>query len=148
MGIPKHEDRSPVWPTGVIGTISHFEQHAAAAVASAAAYRGLGLDLESPETLSAEIATMVCRPEESGDTADAKLLFSIKEAIYKCIYPVVGHYVDFQEMEVRLDTTNASYSAIPHSETLDTRLIAGLQGKYYRHDTMVLASAWLPEPTA
>jgi 4'-phosphopantetheinyl transferase EntD len=143
LAVPKHADRSPVWPPGLVGTISHFGRHAAAAVAWSDEYRGVGLDLESSESLTAEIAEMVCRPDESAGPANGKLLFSIKEAIYKCIYPEVGHYVDFQDMEVRLGA-DGCYTAVPHHENLDSELIARLEGRYYRSETMVIASAWLP----
>src|SRR5690606_27649753 len=46
------EDRAPQWPAGIVGSITHSAGHAAALVAHAEHWRGLGLDLE--RLLSAE----------------------------------------------------------------------------------------------
>ncbi|WP_158300908.1 4'-phosphopantetheinyl transferase [Chromobacterium sp. ATCC 53434] len=44
--LPIGEDRSPVWPAGLVGSITHTEGLAAAVVASAGDARGLGIDAE------------------------------------------------------------------------------------------------------
>src|SRR5690606_8093542 len=42
-----HEDRSPIWPAGIHGSITHGKGWAAAVVAAEGACQGLGLDQES-----------------------------------------------------------------------------------------------------
>jgi 4'-phosphopantetheinyl transferase EntD len=138
--IPKAADRSPVWQNGIVGSISHSAGHAGAVVAHSEAYAGLGLDIETRTPLSAEVAAMICRPNE---TADPQLLFSLKEAVYKCIYPQLQHYVDFQEMEI-IFAANDSYSAVAHSDNFDTTVVASLQGQYKITEELLMSSAWLP----
>lgn len=142
--IPRNADRSPAWPPGIVGSISHSGDIAAAAVTHAADFAGLGLDIESPEPLTTDLAAMICRDDEDSSGDNAKLLFGIKEAIYKCIYPTVGRYVDFQEMEVRLDAARRSFTAVPHSANVDPAAISTLQGRYAMDKDYLLCAAWLP----
>ncbi|MGI9291058.1 MAG: 4'-phosphopantetheinyl transferase family protein [Gammaproteobacteria bacterium] len=144
FAIPKAVDRSPVWPAGIVGTITHSGPLAAAAVARASDYAGLGLDLETNEPLTRDIRRMVCRNDEDPkDLAAAKLYFVCKEAIYKCIYPQVGVYVDFLEMELKLNHGDCSFTAVAHSENFDTRLVRPLQGQFRLAQGLIIAAAWI-----
>jgi 4'-phosphopantetheinyl transferase EntD len=144
--IPKGADRAPVWPDNICGSISHSGDKAAAVIAWRSELAGIGLDIESAEPLTPEIAEMVCRPEEQVTDMNgehAKLLFSIKEAVYKCIYPLVHCFVDFQEMEIVLHEQDASFSAQSHSPNFDANLVDELQGRYYRNSELIVSSAWI-----
>ncbi len=146
--IPKGPDRAPVWPNNICGSISHSGGHAAAVIAYRSVITGIGLDIESAETLSPEVAKMICRPEEQSTyiiNEHAKLLFSIKEAVYKCIYPLVNCFVDFQEMEIVLHEQDASFSAQSHSENFDASLVDKLQGRYYKNSELIVSSAWISQ---
>lgn len=108
--LPIGAHRAPVWPPGTLGAITHSHGFAAAAVATTEHALGIGLDTEqivagpALEEISAEVAT----PEElralHGCRLDpARLLttvFSAKESIFKCLYPQVGRYFDFQDVTV------------------------------------------------
>lgn len=135
----KGEDRAPIWPTGLIGSISHCEQTAAAVVGRTEAYQGIGLDIEAAGELPEELRRLILRPDEDGD---AKLRFSIKEAVYKCIYPTLGHYVDFQEMQIILGA-EGRYQAVAHSTYFDVNLVKQLRGEYAVHNGLLISSAWL-----
>ena len=151
LGLPirpiiKGADRAPIWPEDLCGSISHSSTSAAAVIASRQQLGGIGLDIETAEPLNENIAEMICRPDESkvNNTGEyAKLLFSIKEAVYKCIYPTINCYVDFQEMEISLQEHDSSFSAQSHSPNFDAHLLDGLQGRYYRNTEFVLSSAWI-----
>lgn len=99
-------DRSPRWPDGCIGSISHCEGHALAVVARATDYRSLGVDLEDQldDETSEQVGGMVLSPEEwlhqpPGWTRNRflTLAFSAKEALYKAIYPLCGRVLEFQD---------------------------------------------------
>jgi 4'-phosphopantetheinyl transferase EntD len=90
-----HEDRSPWWPPGVVGSISHTEGHCAVVLASSSQAAGLGLDLEVLGSTDREMEALVCTQAERQwldgreDTERSPLvraIFSAKEAFYKC-YP-------------------------------------------------------------
>ena len=148
LGVPptpihKLNDRSPAWPAGITGTIAHTGEHAAAAVARSREFVALGLDLEHTGPLEAETAKLIVRPDETADGTHAKLLFSIKESIYKCIHPVVQTYVDFQEMEVDFSGPPGTFRAIPHTNNFDTATIAGLRGRYRVGERLVASACWI-----
>jgi 4'-phosphopantetheinyl transferase EntD len=150
LGLPieailKGADRAPIWPTSVCGSISHSGTTAAAVIAHRRQLAGIGLDIETAGPLAPEIAEMICRPDElkMHDGEHAKLLFSIKEAVYKCIYPNINCYVDFQEMEIFLQENDGSFSAQSHSPNFDASLVDGLQGRYCSNAEFVISSAWI-----
>lgn len=149
LGLPpaavaKNDDRSPVWPDAVRGTISHTGEIAAAVIAHPHQYQSLGLDIEDAEPLDAPAHRLILRPEErDADGARAKLLFSIKEAIYKCLYPVIGAYIDFQEMAVDTDEAKQSFRALPHTDLVPAELAARLEGRYRITPQLVIATAWI-----
>ncbi|GLZ88721.1 4'-phosphopantetheinyl transferase [Metapseudomonas resinovorans] len=111
------EDRAPVWPVGITGSISHSHGLATALVANANQWRGLGLDLEEP--MSAEralrLAEEILTPAElqrlDGLTPDQQarritLTFSIKESLFKALYPIVQKRFYFHDAEL-LDCDDA-----------------------------------------
>jgi enterobactin synthetase component D len=101
------EDRAPVWPGHISGSITHGSGWAAAVVAHKAQWRGLGLDVETvmkatrAERLAGEILTPAERGRLSGDVGLAvTLTFSLKEALFKALYPLVGQRFYFEHAEV------------------------------------------------
>ncbi len=150
LGLPsspvgKRPDRSPEWPAGITGTIAHTGALAAAAVARAEEFVALGLDIEQAGPLEPETARLIVRPDEEGGVHGnrAKVLFSIKEAIYKCIHPVVRTYVDFQEMRVDLSGPPGTFAAVPDTNNFDAAMIAGLAGRYKVTDELVISACWI-----
>jgi enterobactin synthetase component D len=113
--------RSPSWPTGLVGSITHTNGIASALVASKDHYVGVGVDIESwlsqesAEQIRASVLTgndySQFNPQKllSGEICEAHLLtliFSAKETLFKALYPSVGHYFDFKDAELtELDYT-------------------------------------------
>jgi 4'-phosphopantetheinyl transferase EntD len=104
----------PVWPSGVVGTITHTHIWCAAAVAREGQVAGLGADVEPATPLERNLWERICRPEEraflEGNPAElagllAKGIFSAKESIYKALYPTIRVFLDFQGMHVALERT-------------------------------------------
>ena len=143
--IGKGANREPIWPTGIVGSITHTANAAAAAVASCHDFRSIGLDMESATPLNDELIDMICLPEENSerDGSRAKLLFSIKEAIYKCLYPEVGAYIDFLEMHVELDIPKNSFCAGRFTKAKYMDLATQMEGRFTIHEEYVFSAAWL-----
>lgn len=104
-------DRAPSWPAGVCGAITHGQGRAAAVVARQTDYRGLGLDLEAllpverAERLHREILTPAECERLAQYPADAlsliaTLTFSLKESLFKALYPLVGERFYFEHAQV------------------------------------------------
>lgn len=106
--IPIGAMRAPVWPDGFVGSITHTQRLAAAAVARASDLRSLGLDIERivSEERARRMAPLVAREPElrqvgASDAARAfTAAFAAKEAVFKCLAPVVGCYFDFLDAQV------------------------------------------------
>lgn len=103
-------DRSPLWPAGVVGSITHGAQLGAVLCASSADWRGLGVDLEARREFSEGMRAMVLTPEEldaSRALAPAALqarcveIFCLKEAFYKFQAPLTGLFLDFLDVSLQ-----------------------------------------------
>jgi enterobactin synthetase component D len=104
--VRRSPDRAPIWPHGVVGSITHTGDYAAAAVARASKIQAIGLDSEEwmhPQT-SAEVGKTIASADEVRLTAEAlrldthcalTLLFSVKESLFKSVYPFSRRYFDF-----------------------------------------------------
>ncbi|NIF19919.1 4'-phosphopantetheinyl transferase superfamily protein [Pantoea sp. Cy-639] len=103
-----HEDRSPIWPVGIHGSITHGQGWAAAVVAVDGACRGLGLDQESlldeerAERLAGEILTAaeLERLDRSQQALAVTLTFSLKESLFKTLYPLTHQRFYFEHAEL------------------------------------------------
>ena len=105
------EDRAPVWPADVTGSITHSTGWAAAIVARKTEWRGLGLDVEqlmsheravrlAGEILTpAEMQRLNAGPEHQAAKV-VTLTFSLKESLFKALYPIVLKRFYFEDAEL------------------------------------------------
>ncbi|MEO8225499.1 MAG: 4'-phosphopantetheinyl transferase superfamily protein [Gammaproteobacteria bacterium] len=145
--------RAPLWPTGVVGSISHTGELALAVAARANDVRSIGIDIEPAVPLDAELLHRVCLPAEVARLGDppraatrAKLTFSAKESTYKCLAPLTGIFLEFEDVEIRFDWEGLRFTASGHgpkSAVIDEASIAGhfaLAGGHW------LTAAWIAPP--
>jgi 4'-phosphopantetheinyl transferase EntD len=104
--------REPLWPPGVVGSITHTDSYGAAAVGLAADIWSIGIDAEPAEPLDRDLISSICTEAEQRWLASqaasqrgllARVLFSAKECWFKYQFPLTGHYVEFPEVEVTLE---------------------------------------------
>lgn len=105
--------REPLWPSGVVGSLTHCDGYRAAAVAHAADILTLGIDAERHEPLPPGVARLItvdaerCALEEltfaEPSIAWDRLIFSAKESIFKAWFPLSHTSLDFTECEVRIE---------------------------------------------
>jgi 4'-phosphopantetheinyl transferase EntD len=111
---------APVWPTGYKGSLSHDATMAAATVAPSKELGGIGVDVETAEPLDAEVMSIVGSVRERRtfcrDHFDAKLLFSIKEAVFKATNPMDRVFLEFRDVTVDREKQIAitSYDRLVH----------------------------------
>jgi len=110
--------RSPLWPAGIVGSITHCSNYVAAAVARSDRLSGIGIDAEPAVPLSPRVVAMVCTPHEIARSRDlppgvawSKLLFSAKESFYKCYHPHTGFFLDFLDVELDIQPATAHFRA-------------------------------------
>lgn len=100
-------NRVPVWPPGFVGSITHTHCYASALVAHQKHVRAVGLDSETwIEAASADsVGPQILTPREShsgrmhlfeSPLHYLTLVFSAKESLFKCLFPLVNRFFDFQ----------------------------------------------------
>jgi 4'-phosphopantetheinyl transferase EntD len=102
-------DRRPVWPDGLVGSITHTAGLCAAVVAERRLFQSVGLDSEVVGDVGEPLWRKICVAAEidwlrslppAQRAAGAALIFSAKEAFYKCQYPLTGEPLTFQDVRV------------------------------------------------
>jgi 4'-phosphopantetheinyl transferase EntD len=106
QAIPKSASGAPIWPVGVVGSLAHDSRIAVAALAMRRDYSSLGIDVEPAEPLDPELLDIVATPAErqriEDDPYRGRLLFAVKEAVYKAVHPLDGVFLDHHDVEVSL----------------------------------------------
>ncbi len=145
-------DRRPAWPDGIVGSITHCKGFGAAVVARDSSVRSLGLDAEVfdavdqhlwPRVLNtSEFAWVHSKPEPERRLW-ATVVFSAKEAFYKCQFGVTGNWLEFSDAHVEIELL----AGRQHTFALVTRgKDVTLQGRGFVADgTVCTAFAWPTE---
>lgn len=101
----------PVWPTHVLGSISHSQNKLIVALSDKASYLGIDIEHWVSSEFAQESAHLILTPSEFElwkvkvfeciDFAQfVSLIFSVKESLYKAVYPLAKQYIDFLEASV------------------------------------------------
>ncbi|MFD8496640.1 4'-phosphopantetheinyl transferase [Amycolatopsis sp. NPDC059657] len=108
----------PVWPSGIVGSVTHCEGYSAAVVARAESVPVLGIDAEPHRPLTDGLLPMVATRAERdrlGELPDGvhwdRLVFCVKETVYKAWFPLTGRWLDFHEAEVTIDPVEHTFTA-------------------------------------
>lgn len=104
--------RAPRWPSGIVGSITHTEGYCAAVAARSAQVASVGIDAQAVRALSpslwprlfvaAELDRLAALPVHR-QTVAAGLLFSAKEAVFKCQHPLTGRMLSFLDVAIHPD---------------------------------------------
>ena len=110
--ILKGERGAPLWPEGVVGSMTHCTGYRAAAVAHRTEVLTVGMDAEPHALLPDGVLETVALVTEQQRThelraADAgicwdRLLFSAKESVYKAWFPLTRRWLGFEEADIVL----------------------------------------------
>lgn len=99
-------DRSPLWPGGTLGSISHSGEMAVAIAARADRCLGIGLDIERvmDGRAASEVASEALTPRErchlANDPFSITLAFSAKESLFKALYPLLRRPMSFHASQL------------------------------------------------
>ncbi len=145
------ERGAPTWPAGVVGSVTHCDGYVAAALGETSRLQGLGIDAEPaaplPPTVLERIASATertwlaersaARPEVAWD----RLLFCIKEAVFKAWYPVHGTSPGFRGAEVRLGEGDG-FVAIVTGGSSASSVRAEMPGRWVQARGLLVCAAW------
>lgn len=101
----------PLWPDGVVGSITHSHGHAIAVAAPAEIAGRIGIDLEDRTRYFDALESQIAVPAELAHLAELDTsireaavieLFSAKESIYKAHFPRVRRFFGFHAAKVEL----------------------------------------------
>jgi 4'-phosphopantetheinyl transferase EntD len=139
------EKGEPLWPAGVVGSITHCARYHAAAVARSARFASIGIDAEPDEPLPKGVLEMICRPAERPQlsvlaipNAD-RLLFSAKESLYKAWFPLARRWLGFDEASVVLHRDGRL-----EFNVLVAGPLATVCGRWLARDGLILTAAAVP----
>ena len=115
-GAVLREGRAPVWPEGVVGSLSHasgrggHEGWAAAVVGKSEIWKGMGIDLEWVGRVKGNLwgrvfnererEALEALPEGEWRNLAAGIGFSAKEAFFKLFHPLTGRWAEFHDATV------------------------------------------------
>ena len=142
----------PIWPPGVIGSISHTSEALAVAVAVDSAYASIGLDIEFERAVDMDLWPSICSTRELAwlhglDEPTARiqstLLFSAKESGYKCQFPLTRQFLEFEQAEIRVDPERHSFAITFSEHTKIFKLGLNIVGRYLHTRRHVVTFTWI-----
>jgi 4'-phosphopantetheinyl transferase EntD len=142
-------ERAPLWPSGVLGSISHTDDFAIGIVGSQDELRFVGVDAEKIQPsvfldLAEQFSSVVERNYLNSLSLpyDISLLitFSAKECLFKALWPVVRCFFDFSCAEIiNIDSARGEFT-LRLMQDLTNEIKTGMIfiGKYYYYDESIV----------
>jgi 4'-phosphopantetheinyl transferase EntD len=119
--LPSGPNREPLWPPGIVGSITHCEGYRAAVVAWQQDLASLGIDAEPHAPLPGGVLGTIALPAEqhrlaglaAADPARCwdRLLFCAKESVYKAWFPLARRWLGFADADITFDPAAATFTA-------------------------------------
>jgi 4'-phosphopantetheinyl transferase EntD len=150
--VPAGERGEPIWPDGVVGSITHCKGYRSCAVARGGDLATIGIDAETHAPLPEGLLPDLASPEEIEALAALgradpsihwdRLLFSAKEAVYKAWYPLAERWLGFEDAVLTIDPGAGAFSArllVPGPPLAGTE-VRGFDGRWLVADDLVLTA--------
>jgi 4'-phosphopantetheinyl transferase EntD len=140
VSILSGSNREPLWPAGVVGSISHCDGYAVAVVARADDAVSIGVDAEPAENLPNGLLETISSESERHELDTLRredesvpwdrLLFSIKESCYKAWYPIEQQWLGFGDVSIHIDRSAGTFEGRVSSGTSRTRFPETVHGRW------------------
>lgn len=156
QAIPAGPHGDPQWPAGIVGGITHCDGYRAAAVARTKDFATMGIDVEPDKPLVDGVLDAIAVPDELRwvqerirDTPSVswdRLLFSIKEVVYKAWFPLTKRSLGFDDATVVVDPVRQVFSARLHVAgfMLGGTERSSLSGRWLAGDGLIVTAIALP----
>lgn len=133
-------DRSPYWPPGIRGSITHTTGCCAVVVTDSPSILAVGIDVEADSPLEADLESLICvaaerswlsRVNGSERSALLKLIFSAKESFYKCQYTRTKSWLNFVDVQLNIDLSSRRFEiADVFNDRPSSSFARSVQGKF------------------
>jgi enterobactin synthetase component D / holo-[acyl-carrier protein] synthase len=152
LAIPSGPRGEPRWPTGIVGSITHCAGYRGCAVARAADLTTIGIDAELNQPLPDGVLEDISLPEErellgilrreATEVHWDRLLFSVKESVYKAWFPLAERWLGFEDASVTIDPRQGDFSVrlLVPGPVLAGRELSGFSGHWLARDGLVLTA--------
>ncbi|MEU6222480.1 4'-phosphopantetheinyl transferase superfamily protein [Streptomyces sp. NPDC047042] len=145
---------APHWPASVVGSITHCDGYRAAAVASRDRAAAVGIDAEPNREVPEDVLEFISTPQERihvrellasrGEVRWDRLLFCVKESVYKVWHPLTGLFLGFREAEVGFAADTAEFDVrLRPRGGRHRRLPETLHGRWTSRDGLLLTAITL-----
>jgi 4'-phosphopantetheinyl transferase EntD len=152
QAVPSGSRGNPEWPEGVVGSITHCEGYRACAVARGSDFATLGVDAEIDAGLPQGLLGDIALPEERERLAGLarehpgrrwdRILFSVKESVYKAWFPLAERWLGFEDAVVTIDPDEHTFSArlLVPGPALRGDDLTGFSGRWTVADGVILTA--------
>ena len=134
--IPVGERGEPIWPKGFVGSITHTQGYAAAAVALRSEVITVGIDAETNDPVSDRALRRIGTREELSWVESkrglefrnpGKLLFAAKEAVFKAWFPLEKKWLGFLDAQITFNEDDGSFDV----EILKSKQLRRMSGMFF-----------------
>jgi 4'-phosphopantetheinyl transferase EntD len=150
--------REPLWPAGVVGSLTHCTGYRAAAVARRDDLASVGIDAEPHDELPEGVLDRVSLDGERVALAALppgvhwdRLLFSAKESVYKAWFPLAGRWLGFEDARLEFtpgpDPAAGGFTArllVGDLPSVGGRTVDGFSGRYAVADGLLITAIAVP----
>lgn len=154
--IPRGERGEPLWPDGVVGSITHCDGYRASAVAWTRDVASVGIDAEPDGPIKPGVRDRIALPEELDwlrrqAAADPRvswdrLLFSAKESVYKAWFPLARRWLGFEDATIAIDPDAGTFEArlLVPGPAVAGRPLTGFSGRWVASRGLVATAIAMP----
>jgi 4'-phosphopantetheinyl transferase EntD len=152
--IVNDESGCPIWGESVVGSMTHCRGYRAAVVGPSALIAGIGIDAEVAEELPrgvlarissvAEQDRVASLAHERADVPWDRVLFCVKESIFKAWYPLTRTGLGFLDVEVFLEADHSGQ--IRFLREVPAGLPEAWKVRWTVNDGIIIAAVWVGMP--
>ena len=148
---------APLWPRGVVGSMTHCAGFRAACVAHESALASLGVDAEEHAPLPDGVLDVISLPGEREQLRHLeeqspeglhwdRLLFSAKEAVYKAWFPLAQRWLGFENAALSISAGTGTFTAqlLVEGPAVGENELTRLAGRWLVRDGLVLTAVAVP----
>jgi 4'-phosphopantetheinyl transferase EntD len=157
VAVPRGPRGDPLWPEGVVGSITHCAGYRAAAVALKKDVLSLGIDAEPDEALpDRDMLELIALDEERARLGELaaelpgtgwdRLLFSAKESVYKAWFPLARRWLGFESAHVSIDAEQGTFTArlLVGAPPVGGAPLTQLHGRWLAHQGLLVTAIVVP----